>query len=85
MMKIIIAGDRRPDKEVRILECKGCGCVFKTDEYEYKINGFKFYDKFNGERKASVFIAKCPCCGEQGKKYMGFIADDFFQTKTINF
>ena len=62
MMEIIMAGVQRHDEGVRVLECRACGCIFKTDEY--KIDGFEI----DGEFRRCGFAAKCPCCGKEGHK-----------------
>lgn len=63
MMKILIEGVQRYDEGARVLECRACGCIFKTDEY--KIDGFEMVGE--GFRKCG-FTAKCPCCGRDGHK-----------------
>ena len=56
-MKIIKPGDVRKSREVRLFECKACGCIFEADSSEYFQIGWTIRQR--------EFCCHCPTCGRE--------------------
>ena len=54
-MKILINGNLKKIKNIKIFTCKNCGCVFEAKEHEYQIHLVN---------NKEYCFCECPYCDE---------------------